>query len=218
MTDPTPLSTVHPPSSPLRPPRVHQQEEERSIPPWRFFISLVLQGFLVLLIPVQNAYTVTFGRTVILQTVPVDPYDVLRGYYQVLSYDISMVEQLQKLPGAGSWLTTPRPKPTNIYVILEEVPTSIQPPYPWKPIAISPSYPVNLAFNQVALAGFIQDGQVTYGVEQYYIPADQRDQINKTINDNQQPNPQALVMEVKVDGRGKGVPIRLWIGDRYYQF
>ena len=77
-----------------------QNQETRSpLPLWRFAVPLLLQIGLVLVPPAQSVYTHITGKTVILQTIPVDPYDPLRGYSQTLSYDISRLETLKKLPG-----------------------------------------------------------------------------------------------------------------------
>ncbi|NET14750.1 MAG: GDYXXLXY domain-containing protein, partial [Okeania sp. SIO1H6] len=42
---------------------------------WRFILPLTVQLALILSIPAQAIYTTITGRTVVLQTVPVDPYD-----------------------------------------------------------------------------------------------------------------------------------------------
>ena len=70
-----------------------------SFPQWRFWLPLCLQIALILTVPIQSAYTLILGKTAILQTIPVDPYDLLRGYSQTLRYDISRPETLRSLPG-----------------------------------------------------------------------------------------------------------------------
>ena len=73
--------------------------EAKRLPAWRMWVPLLLQIGLIAAVPATAVYTFITGKTVVLQTVPVDPYDFLRGYYQVLSYDISARTNLQKLPG-----------------------------------------------------------------------------------------------------------------------
>jgi uncharacterized membrane-anchored protein len=68
-------------------------------PPIRMAMPLLFQSLLICSIPFQSVYALLTGTTVVLKTQPVDPYDILRGYYQTLSYDISNVETLSKLPG-----------------------------------------------------------------------------------------------------------------------
>jgi uncharacterized membrane-anchored protein len=207
-------------------------------PSWRFWIPLLFQTTLILTVPAQAIYTQLTGKTVILQTVPADPYDLLRGYSQTLRYDISSQDSLRKLPG---WQELPKQQPrgnkltfiepgTRFYVILAEPlsPALNELPQPWKPIALDTRRPTKLPANQVALKGLAQSGSIQYGLETYYIPEDQREQINSDLRaarmaDPTQPQqipPQAdptqpqqtppVVMEIKVNTQGDAVPISLW--------
>lgn len=221
--------------------------------PWRFWMPLLFQTALILAVPAQAIYTQLTGKTVILQTVPVDPYELLRGYSQTLRYDISNQESLSKLSG---WQELPKQQPqksklnfvepgTRFYVILAE-PVSLpksELPQAWKPVAVSLRQPAKLPANQVALKGLAKAGAIQYGLETYYIPEDQREQINRELGATRQANPNQfqqtlpltnekpqqtppVVMEIKVDAQGDAVPIRLWaqLGDaskpqiRQYRF
>ena len=57
---------------------------------------------------------------------------------------------------------------------------------------------------------------LNYGLESYYIPEEQRQQINAELTKAQQakPNPSELlspiVMEIKVNAGGNAVPVSLW--------
>src|ERR671932_2927426 len=97
------------------------------LPTWRFWVPLLFQTALILGVPAQAVYTQLTGKTVILQTVPVDPYELLRGYSQTLRYDISIQDNLRKLPGwkelpknpaNGKELTFIKPG-THLYVIFQ---------------------------------------------------------------------------------------------------
>jgi uncharacterized membrane-anchored protein len=197
---------------------------------WRFSLALLFQTLLILVVPSQAIYTRLSGQSAILQTIPVDPYDLLRGYYQTLRYDISRVEKLQSLPGWQEILTPQRnggqtlSVGTRFFVILQ-APAAPQrderPPQPWLPIAVSRDRPENLSSDRVALEGtYTDEGWVTYDLERYYMPEDQRFEINHRIQDLQsQPGQErAFVVEVKISRDGEAVPIRLWIGSRSYQF
>lgn len=205
---------------------------------WRFWVPLLFQTALILTVPAQAVYTQLTGKTVILQTVPVDPYELLRGYSQTLRYDISSQDSLRKLPG---WQELPKRKPdqdkltfiepgTRFYVILQAPtsPTSLELPQPWKPVALSTKRFFPLPPNQVALKGLAQHGSIEYGLETYYIPEDQREQINADLRTAQQGNPTQpkptlpqtrptqrqqkppVVMEIKVNAQGDAVPVSLW--------
>jgi|SRR4028119_2349364 len=207
-------------------------------PIWRFWVPMLFQTALILTVPAQAVYTQITGKTVILQTVPVDPYELLRGYSQTLRYNISSQESLRRLPG---WQNLPKLKPngnkltfiepgTRLYVILAAPgePALTKLPQAWKPVAVSLQRPSKLRPNQVALQGLAQNGFIQYGLETYYIPEDQREQINADLraarlaNQNQLQQAQSqidpaqpqeippVVMEIKVNAQGDAVPVSLW--------
>ncbi|MBD1862742.1 MULTISPECIES: GDYXXLXY domain-containing protein [Trichocoleus] len=205
----------------------------RTLPSWRFWLPLVCQAALILAIPAQSLHTQLTGRTVILKTAPVDPYDLLRGYSVTLSYDISRVDTLRQLPG---WSEFERQRSANsewpatrfFYLVLEAPGVaSTNPPSPWRAVRISGDRPTNLVENQVILRGQIgnntvpdglelqgrtSNNTVQYGLERYYIPEDQRDAINQNINTAQANQAtQPIVVEVKVDAQGNAVPLSFWV-------
>jgi uncharacterized membrane-anchored protein len=203
--------------------------------PWRFWLPFAAQAALIMAVPAQAMYTHLTGQTVVLQVMPVDPYDLFRGYYVVLSYDISNLGNLEALPG---WKeievpisqpgepVEPEPNPSlfdagqEIYVTLQapENPAD-QPPEPWKPIAVSSDRPTNLPSNQVALHGTLRSGRIVYGLETYYIPEDERLAINDQINHLQSASSTPdIVVETKVNAQGQAVPLSVWLSDRRYRF
>lgn len=189
----------------------------QTVASWRFWAPLAIQLVLLGSVPVQSSYTYFTGTDVTLATAPVDPYDFLRGYYQVLNYQISNVEQLQHLPGGDFFnLDTEQ----AFYLVLEAPKDSEgSPPTPWQPVLVSGTRPQNLPPSQVAIHGIKSPrGNIDYGLEAYYMPEAQREAINQDIAQVQQQTPEAFVVDVKVDRRGNAVPIRLWVGDRNYQF
>jgi uncharacterized membrane-anchored protein len=200
----------------------------KTIKQWHFFIPLLLQTALILATPAQSFYIYTTGKTVILQTQPVDPYDLLRGYSQTLSYDVSQISNLSKLEG---WETI-KDKATvysedNIYLqdnlivyVTLEAPNdnNSKPPLPWKPLAVSLTHPQEVKPNQIILTGVTNYSTVIYGLETYYFPESQREEINNKINTLQSQNNQNFVVEIKVDKQGKAVPVSLWIEDENYRF
>lgn len=201
----------------------------KQIPIWRFVLPLTLQLALILSVPAQAIYTHITGRTVILQTAPIDPYDFLRGYYQVLSYDISRKDNLSKLSGwhqfkletSGRFSSNNQ---TNIYVILV-APTKIENseiPIVWKPVAVSGKMPENLPDNQIAIQGKFDGWRVKYGLETYFMPEDRREKINQDIQEVQDSvnleKDIPFVVEAKVNSQGKAVPVSLWVRERNYKF
>ncbi|MGB3671921.1 MAG: GDYXXLXY domain-containing protein [Phormidesmis sp.] len=226
------------PSAPVQPvkqPTIPKMPHERT-PTWRFLVALLIQTALIVAVPLKSAVTYATGQTVTLQTAPVDPYDMLRGYSQTLGFEISDVEQLKQLPGAETVFLEQNSTaqnsglpaqllPAQIYVTLES-PSAAQktsePPAAWQPVAISLTYPENLADNQVALQGQSDGWQMVYGLETYYMPEAQRNDINSQITqvqqETQQAEAQAFVMDVKVDDKGNSVPLSLWVRNQEFRF
>jgi uncharacterized membrane-anchored protein len=196
----------------------------------RFWVILALQVVLVVAVPAQALYTQMNGRSLVLQTAPVDPYSILQGYSVTLGYDISDPVNLAKLPG-GKELEAKRkaiqessyrgnPEDLEFYVILQ-APTEAggQPPAAWKPISVSGSRPEDLPTNQIALQGSSYQGRIRYGVETYFIPEDQRDELNEKIRQVQAKGAKpAIVVEAKVGSGGKALPIAIWLENQRYQF
>lgn len=190
---------------------------QTKIPLTYFVIPFLLQLLIILIIPSKSFYTYKTGQNAIIQTRPVDPYDLLRGYSQTLSYDISNLDNLQKLPGEKKLN-----RGDTLYLTLQAPKSSNQkPPLPWTAVAISKTKPSNLATNQIALKGIISDyDTVEYGLETYYMPEDKREKLNQEIQaiSNQNNETQAFVVEIKVDKFGNSIPISLWVRDRNYRF
>lgn len=230
---------------PITEPAISWETPREPLKSWRFWVPLVLQTILIAAVPAQSAYTFVTGKTVVLQTMPVDPYDLLRGYSQTLSYDISQQNTLKNLPGWNDLPGTmsscpPAPKPPakntckpekyvesgiSLYVILEQPKTqkSSGLPLAWKPVRVTDKLPQNLPANQIAIRGKYQGWQTEYGLESYYMPEDQRNDINDDINratsqGGQNRQKQPFVVEVKVDKQGNAVPVSLWVKDRNYRF
>ncbi|HEY9813358.1 MAG TPA: GDYXXLXY domain-containing protein [Candidatus Sericytochromatia bacterium] len=207
-----------------------QSQPTQLLPAWRLVVPLLCQTAIILGMPAQSFHTQVTGKTIILQTIPVDPYDPLRGYSQTLSYDISRLENLRSLPGWQELIPPTTPKSTNgepefippgsiAYIILEAPTVTSNPPKAWKPVRVSASLPKSLAVNQIALKGKSTGYSIEYGLETYYMPEAQRDQINQNISQAQAGRQkQAFVVEAKVDGQGHSVPISLWVRDRNYRF
>lgn len=215
-------------------------QSPRSIAPWRFSLPLALQTGLFLAIPAGAFYTHLTGRTVTLQTEPIDPYDLMRGYSVTLNYTISNTAALQKLPG---WQSLPRQvndysrstdlaPNTELFVILQAPAGGSSPlPQPWKPVAVTQNRPKNLPENQIALRGVAGYSRVAYGLETYYIPEDQRGQINQDISEAQRLQGRrgakaTSVVDIKVNASGGATPLGLWLdtngaapgGVRNYRF
>jgi uncharacterized membrane-anchored protein len=190
---------------------------------WRLLLPLSFQALLLLAIALPPLYTEISGRAVVLKTVPIDPYDLLRGYSQTLSYEISLIENIKKLPG---WENLPKQvdyerklfpiNGTSFYLILQAPSGSGKIPQPWKPVQIQTSLPTNLPTNRVALKGTVNYGRIDYGLETYYMPEELRKEVNDAVTESNRK--QSGAVEIKVDAKGNAVATQLWAGDRNYRF
>ncbi|RCJ25707.1 membrane-anchored protein [Nostoc sp. ATCC 43529] len=204
-----------------------EQKSNKPLPVWRLIAPLAVQTALIMAVPAQALYTDMTGKTVILQTAPVNPNNVLQGNALELDYNISRTTNLSRLPGWQTIVSKGRgsgrrlPEGTNIYVTLQEqVSSGRGVPTAWRPLRVSSDRPTSLRANQVALRGVYQDGSVNYGLETYYIPENQRQQIRNDLQAQRARRGQVppIVVKAKVDPQGNALPISMWVRDRNYRF
>ncbi|MBE9199626.1 MULTISPECIES: GDYXXLXY domain-containing protein [unclassified Nodularia (in: cyanobacteria)] len=205
-----------------------EQKANQPLPFWRLLVPLLIQTGIILAVPTQAMYTNIAGRDVILQTVAQDPNNVVQDFALSLEYNISRVENLRRLSGWDNLLRSNQGRNrqlqsgTNLYVILQEqqIASGRGVPIAWRPIRVSNNLPESLPSNQVALRGVYQDNAITYGIETYYLPEQQRQQISSDIfqtvqqtrgNRGRQIRP--ITVRVKVDPQGNAVPVSLWVRD-----
>ncbi|MFK0735264.1 MAG: GDYXXLXY domain-containing protein, partial [Gloeotrichia echinulata HAB0833] len=160
------------------------------------------------------------------------------GYSVTLNYEISDIDKLRELPG---WNELVKQHPggkeydsttnkqyqslaqgTSLYVILQQQKSSAKTPTAWKLVGVSGQTPTNLSANQISLKGWYRGyNSIDYGLETYYIPEDQRNDINNDIS-NARPikrgEQQPIVVEVKVNAQGNAIPVTMWVRDRQYKF
>ncbi|MFM7363149.1 MAG: GDYXXLXY domain-containing protein [Cuspidothrix sp.] len=205
-----------------------EQKANKPLPIWRLIAPLLFQVGLIMAVPLQAMYTDVTGKMVVLQTTPVEANDVLRGSSLNLDYNISRPETLRRLPGWNDWLRRNSRRGrqvipgSTLYLILQERQSfrrnELQ---SWRPIRVSSNRPVYLSNNQVALKGNYQDGLINYGLENYFIPDEQRREINNDlaqIQEGRNSREESILVRVKVDPQGNAVPMGLSIRDRNYRF
>jgi uncharacterized membrane-anchored protein len=142
-------------------------------------------------------YGLARGATALLETRPVDPRDLLRGDYVILSYRISDVpRQLFQPP-----LTNDLPVGTTVFVVLEKrgkfheaVSAALERP--------------EVAPGQLVLRGksvYSWQSRIEYGLERYYVP-------EGTGNPNGK-----LTVEISVPPSGNALIKQVFINDRPYR-
>ncbi|RZM77406.1 GDYXXLXY domain-containing protein [Leptolyngbya iicbica] len=196
---------------------------------WAIALPLLLQTLLIVAVPLQAAMATLMGTTVILRTVPVDPYDPFRGYYTTLRYDISQRGVLSTLDGWEAIQANLDPPDTpqllrpgqSFYVVLAdqtqvEAPSATIVGEPWTPIRVTRDRPRDLPPHQIALKGTYRGDRIVYGLERYYLPEAERLDLENRIREAQTGTEQPrFFVEVRIGPLGNAVPIALWLqGDR----
>lgn len=133
-------------------------------------IAALLQSGVMLFGVQQRISILRNGAEVVLRTVPVDPRDLLRGDYVILSYDISRlsVGMIKGEPPRKSGLN-------YIYVVLAKQSDGL-----WQADHAQFVVPVDLPEGQIFVRGQIEAPiqaydknslvSTTYGIERYYVP------------------------------------------------
>lgn len=199
----------------------NNSQKAKFTPFWRLFVPLILQTGIIFATTIPSLYTQFTGKNIILQTVPVDPNDMLRGRYVALEYNISRIDTLQKLPGWHELVKQypgthqryyPLADGTILYVIMQKQAYSTV----WKPVGISNNIPSALPHNLALLRGKYRYGSIVYGLENYYMPAAKADFFRQDIFQVRQMRvgqQQPIIMEIKVDQQGNAFPMSMVVRD-----
>ena len=120
------------------------------------------------------------GKSVILKTQPVDPFDLLRGQYLIINYEINTID-----------LPTEAKEGDTVYVSLKEGTDKL-----WHADKISLNKPENDVFIKGTAKQRWQGIGVEYGIEQYFFERDAH-------------IPRMDSVKVKVDGSGQARIVEL---------
>ena len=149
------------------------------------FLIIVLFQLLILVgLTGFNEAILAFGKTVVLQTVPVDPRDIFRGDYVVLRYEIST---LGYIPGIRTveegFNASVRLEPRDD--VWQAVEVARVPPDDWDIFITGKA--VDVQGNSVSME---------YGIEAYFVPEGEGLAIQRARD---------IKVYVSLDGSGKGV-------------
>jgi uncharacterized membrane-anchored protein len=175
-----------------------------------FLLAVLIQVTIVALVPAKQIYARMTGRLITIKTAPVDPYNIMSGYYVTLSYQISNPRQTQESMSEEDILkdvATPYNSP--VYVLLKEDPNKI-----WIIDSVSKQPPDNVPSDRVLIQGRTLYNRIIYGVESYYIPEDKRQTIDSDLRNNRE----KTFAQIKVDKFGNAALVRLLIGDTVYEY
>jgi uncharacterized membrane-anchored protein len=171
-----------------------------------FYVVVFLQMLFLLLIAGSKWYTLCFGRTVLLRTVPVDPRSLFRGDYVILSYEISRID-LEKIPSEDRAYR----KNDLVYVRLRKGREF------WYPVGISKSRVPLKRLDEVLIKGVVRgvSGKVLsieYGIESFFVPEGEGREIERARDRL------AVKVEIRVDGFGESAIRRIFVYGRSFDF
>ena len=161
-----------------------------------FVLAVLIQCSILTAVPAKKIYTRLTGKTIILKTAPVDPYDFLSGYHVILRYEISRPEGLGKIKNN-----------TIAYVVLKEGKDGI-----WSDESIHNSRPKEIPAGCIVIKGKKERRGILYGVENYFIPERSRSVIENDLRKNAG----KAKAQIKVDKFGNAALIKLLVEDRVY--
>ncbi|MHC5074068.1 MAG: GDYXXLXY domain-containing protein [Planctomycetota bacterium] len=164
-----------------------------------FVMAVIAQLIILVTVPAQKIFTLKTGKTVVLQTRPVDPYSIMSGYYVILGYEISRPE--------GQWQSWPNSQ--KVWVLLKQGSDGI-----WDAEDIYMTKPSSIPKDTVLIKGTKQSWRIVYGIESYFIPEKAREKVESDLRNN----PNTAKVEVKIDSFGNAAIIRLIIEDRVYEY
>ena len=146
----------------------------------------------------SKQHIIRTGKTVLLETVPVDPRDFLRGDYVILRYKISTLD-LQQIQSEKSNFG----RGERIYVRLEPKERF------WEATAVKTKRPVS--DNGVYIKAKVKycynkKLELNYGIESYFVPEGE----GKDIEKNMRGNNSSVEVETLVDKGGNAIIKRVF--------
>lgn len=169
-----------------------------------FVLAVLVQLGIVIYPSAQKIAIRSVPENVItLRTKPVDPYDVMRGYYMTLNFEISEPPGFTHDEGRVG---------ETVYTVLERGDDEV-----WNAVSTSYAMPA-LKQGQRIIKGWVAQrswrGLIMYGIEKYFVPETMGEEIEQKIRDRRQ----QILVDVAVDEHGDGAVLRLHVGDAVYEY
>ncbi|MEJ5260021.1 MAG: GDYXXLXY domain-containing protein [Anaerohalosphaeraceae bacterium] len=169
-----------------------------------FALAVGLQLVILAAVPARQIYVRLTGTLITIRTAPVDPYDFLSGYHVVLRYEISQVSEEQL-----SAVSSSKKPSTTVYAVLKKGPEDI-----WSLESLSRTLPNNLSPEQIAVKGTVIRDQIEYGIENFYIPEKDRDELERALRSGRE----RALAQIRVDKYGNAALIRLIVQGKTYDY
>jgi uncharacterized membrane-anchored protein len=160
------------------------------------FWIIIIVGFIAM-----QEFTLQTGKEVLLKTVPVDPRDLFRGDYVILSYEISTID-LNEIPSYQSNFV----QGDKLYLSL-----NIEQEYA-TPVKVSKTKPEDGLFIKGKVIR-VSDSRLSieYGIESYFVPEGKGYQIESLRRDS-------LDVKAAIDKFGDAGIINLIVDGKVFEF
>jgi uncharacterized membrane-anchored protein len=151
----------------------------------KFFLIVGLQLMLLVGLIGSKQVTLLTGQRVLLKTVPVDPRDLFRGDYVVLSYDISRI-------GREKWRDPSYQQGDTVYVTLRPEGKF------WETEQVSRTAPGGKTLFVRGTVTYVADDslRLEYGIESYFVPEGTGHELERAAG-------HGLAVEASVDRAGR---------------
>jgi uncharacterized membrane-anchored protein len=168
-----------------------------------FVLAVALQIVVLFIMMGAKGYTLAYGTKILLKTQPVDPWDLFRGDYVTLNYEISELNLNTVFSDSSKYNRN-----DTVYVVLEP-----QGRY-WVARSVSNRRPGDGSLYIKGTVRYYYDFDkrlhVIYGIESYFVPQHQ----GRPIENTRKP----LDVEVSVDSRGNSALSRLFMDGQEIKF
>lgn len=142
---------------------------------------------------ISKQYIIRTGKTILLETVPVDPRDFLRGDYVILRYKISTLD-LQQIESEKSYYG----RGEKVYVKLEQKGRF------WEAAAVRIKKPVSdngIYIKAKVKYCYNKKLELSYGIESYFVPEGEGKDIEKKMRGRKS----SIEVEILVDASGNAL-------------
>lgn len=167
-----------------------------------FLLAVLAQCAILAAVPGRQVYTRLTGKPVTIRTAPVDPYSFLSGYHVTLNYEIS---RPWNRTADEQW----RENGQTRYVLLERGEDDI-----WSATSMHEELPEQVRENAVMIKGRLRSGRILFGIEAFYIPEDDRQEVEQALRASEG----RAKAEIKVDRFGHAALERLIIDGKPYEY
>jgi uncharacterized membrane-anchored protein len=166
-------------------------------------IVILIIGFLWIAVAVgviaSKQYTLRTGTDVLLETVPVDPRDFLRGDYVILRYKISTLD-LNKIKSEMQYYRQGK----TVFVKIEPGKRF------WEAVAVGTKkgiYGEGVYLRGQVKYGYNRRLDLNYGIESYFVPEGE----GKDIEKNMRGNKSSVEVEIIIDSLGNALIKKVYL-------